>query len=355
MRICFFGIYDPGYSRNRILIKGLKSNGVEVLECSSRTKGIKKYLELIKKHRSLKGKYDLMFVAFPGYQATILAKLLTRKKIIFDSFFSIHEASVYDRQVVSPNSLKAKYYWLLDWLSCKLADKILLDTNANIEYFVKEFKLDKEKFIRVFVGTDSDIFYPREISKEHDFLIHFHGNFIPLQGTEYIAKAIGLLKNENITFQVIGRGQDYDKTREIIDSLNLKNVIWIDKVPYEELPLYISKADICLGGFGDTQKAKNVSMNKLFEYMACEKPIITGGSLGTREFLRDGETAVFTERANAEAIAKAVIKLKSNLDLRNVLGKNARKDLIEKFTPQIIVKDLITNLKPLFEQKNDTL
>ena len=32
MRVLYFGLYDPDYARNRVLISGLKKNGVDVIE-----------------------------------------------------------------------------------------------------------------------------------------------------------------------------------------------------------------------------------------------------------------------------------------------------------------------------------
>jgi len=41
MTICYFGDYNSNYSRNRVIIKGLKENGVNVLECNVGEKGKK--------------------------------------------------------------------------------------------------------------------------------------------------------------------------------------------------------------------------------------------------------------------------------------------------------------------------
>jgi len=145
MTICYFGFYNSEYSRNRILINGLHQNGVKILECQTNLKGISKYFDLIKKYHQIKKQHhDIIIVGYPGYQATILAKFITKKPIIFDAFTSLYDSVVLDRQLVKPKSLKALYYWFLDWLSCKLADKILLDTNTNIEYFVKTFGIKKK-------------------------------------------------------------------------------------------------------------------------------------------------------------------------------------------------------------------
>jgi len=162
IKICYFGIYNPNYSRNRVLIKGLGENNVEIVECNDRTFGFRKYLNLARKHHRLNKDYDILLVAFPGWPVMWLAKILSRKLIVYDAFLSVHESQVKDRKNYSSNSLKAKYYWLLDWLSCKLADKILLDTNEHIKYFVKEFGIKKDKFIKVLIGADDSVFYPRK-------------------------------------------------------------------------------------------------------------------------------------------------------------------------------------------------
>ena len=33
IKVCYFGTYRAAYSRNKIMIEGLRRNGVEVLEC----------------------------------------------------------------------------------------------------------------------------------------------------------------------------------------------------------------------------------------------------------------------------------------------------------------------------------
>jgi glycosyltransferase involved in cell wall biosynthesis len=342
MIVCYFGFYDPNYSRNRILIKGLRQNGVEIIECNSRLRGLAKYLELIKKHFKIRKNYDVMIVGFPGYQTVILAKFLTKKPVIFDAFTSIYDSMVYDRQLARPGSLMAEYYWLLDWASCKLANKILLDTNANIEYFVKNFKINRSKFLRVFVGSDNEVFYPLEQKSKHDyFLVHFHGYYIPLQGIEYIIRAAKILEKENIKFNLIGRGQIYENIRKLAEELKVENINFIDSVPYEELKNYIAEADICLGIFGVTEKAQRVIPNKIYEYLAVGRPVITGDSPSIRELFNDQQEIVFCKMGDAEYLAKKILELKENSQLRDIIAKNGHDFFIKNLIPIKIVKDLI--------------
>ena len=166
MTICYFGTYKPGDSRNRVLIKGLKENGVEIIECRVNFKGWKKYLglirDLIRKHKKIKDKYDIMIVGYPSEFMVPIAKILSKKPIIFDAFISR-----YNTEREKGRLLRAKLYWLMDWLSCKLANLVLLDTNRHIEYFVSKYYLDKRKFRRIFVGTDNQIFKPLSRKKKN--------------------------------------------------------------------------------------------------------------------------------------------------------------------------------------------
>jgi len=249
---------------------------------------------------------------------------------------------VYDRRLARPRSLRAIYYWLLDWLSCKLADKILLDTNANIEYFVKTFKINRSKFLRVFVGSDNEVFYPLEQKFEYDyFLVHFHGCYIPLQGIEYIIRAAKILEKENMKFNLIGRGQTYENIRRLVEELKVENINFIDSVPYEELKNYIAEANICLGIFGTTEKAQRVIPNKVYEYLAMGCPVITGDSPAVRELFNDQQEMVFCKMGDADNLAKKILELKDNSQLRNTIAKNGYNKFINNLTPKILGEQLL--------------
>ncbi len=343
MTVCFFGIYKPDYSRNRVLIRGLKENGVKVIECNAKNEGgICKYLILIKKHWQIRKKYNAMIVGFPGYHTVILAKLLTRKKIILDIFFSIYDSEVWDRENINPRSLKAGYYWILDWIACRLADKILLDTNTHIDYFIKTFKAKKGKFVRIFVGSDDKTIRPMQAKEEVNknyFLVHFHGIATPLQGTKYILQAANLLKNENIKFNIIGI-----KRRDPILSVIHKNVNFINYVPYEKLKNYIAKADICLGIFGDTKKAERVIPNKVYEALACRKPVISGDSRAIKELLTHKKNCFLCKLANPADLAQAILILKNNTELRNGIANNGYSLFKECLLPKKLTKKLVNYL-----------
>src|SRR3989339_268692 len=320
MRICYFGIYDQKYSRNRILINGLRKNGVEITECHSNQQGIGKYVDLIKKHRQVKDKYDLMIVGFPGPQAMILARFLSRKKIVFDAFASLYDSVYGENNKSIFSNARAFYFFFLDKSACLFADKILLDTNSHIDYYVQRFKIKKEKFIRIFVGSDDSITYPQkeEDNGKEEFLVHFHGLYTPLQGVEHIIGAAEILKDENIKF--------------------------FSCIPYENLGAYMQKADVCLGIFGGTDKAMRVIPNKLYEALAMRRAVITGISDTIQELLTDKENVLLCKMSSAEDLAGKILELKNNAELRTKIAENGYRVFKERLFPKAIAKDLIKYL-----------
>lgn len=344
MRILYFGTYNPNYSRNRILMKGLKANGVEIVECRASAKDGLKYLKLM--WRFLRSpRFDLMVVGFPGQEVMFLARLITRKPIVFDAFTSHYGGYILDRKYYSKTSWRAKYYRFLDAWSCKLANLVLLDTNAHVDFFVKEFKLDRKRFLRVFVGADSDVFYPIEVSKDTDkFLVHFHGHYIPLQGIKYIIEAAKLVENEDIHFNIIGNGQTFRNDLKLAESLGVGNISFIEPVPYRELSLFMAKADVCLGIFGDSPKTDLVIPNKVYEAMAMGKAIVTADTPAVRELLSDKENVLLCRKADAKDLADKIKLLKNSPDIGGIIGKGARKLFEDNLTEHFLVSGLLKNI-----------
>lgn len=339
LRVLCFGSYNPRYPRSRVIIKGLTKNNVKVIECNYQSKTWLKYLGLFKKYKS---DYDVTIVCHPGHLDVPLAKVLTTlsiKPLVFDAFISLYDTNVFDRKLVKEGSIKSKFYFYADKLACILSDLILLDTKEHIKYFYKTFGIEKERFRRVFIGADDDVFYPRKIQREEDsFVVAFHGTFIPLQGIQYIVKAARLLEDKkDIKFEVLGGGQTYPRIIALCKRLNVKNILFKKPVKYEEVPNFVARGDVCLGIFGDTAKARRVISNKVFEILAMRKPLVTGDTPAIKESgLINRKHALLVEMAKPKAIANAILELKANEKLRRSIAKNGYALFRENFTPKVI-------------------
>ena len=343
MRVLFFGVYDPNYARNWVLINGLRKNGIDVLELRQKP-GRFALFKLFFKYLKFKKNYDAMIVGFPGQEAMFLARLLIwRKPVIFDAFTSHYGGYILDRKRWSKKSIRACYFKFLDRWSCKLADAVLLDNDAHINFFVKEFNLPKGKFRRIWIGANDENFKPLEGVRSSDdkFRVIFFGTYVPLQGAEYIVRAAKLLEREkNIVFYFFGNGQDREKTARLASELNLKNIIFKDMLTPEELKLEIAKSDVSLGLFGDTPKTPLVIPNKVYEALAMKQPVITADTKAIRE-LFDENDMYLVKPANPEELAGAIIKLKDNPGLRDKLAENGHNKFKENASHQILGERLL--------------
>lgn len=341
MKILYFGSYKPSYSRNKIILNGLRENGVTVVECNDRSPNILRFFKLFIKYIRLEKDYDFMIVGFPGQEVMFLARLLTRKPIIFDVFTSHYMGYILDRKYFLKDSWRAKYYRFLDTWSCRLADVIILDTQAHIDFFVEEFNLLPSKFKRVWLGADPVLHHPRPKSDSNNFSALFWGSFIPLQGVEHIISAAKILEKESVTFNLIGFGQTHEDNKKLAERLGLKNVNFLGRVSDEVLVDYIRDADICLGTFSDSLKADITIQNKIFEALASKKTIITEETSSIRELLNDHEGVVFCCKANAEDLVDKIRFLKKNPILNQEIALRGYNLFQERLTAKKITENLV--------------
>jgi len=194
----------------------------------------------------------------------------------------------------------------------------------------------REKFRRIFLGADEETFVPIPGADERDdgsFLVFFYGKFTPLQGIPYILRAAAILKDRcDIRFEIVGSGQLSEEMAGLAEGLGLKRVEFIDWVPYTELPSHIARADVCLGIFGDTEKAKRGVPVKAFDALAMGRPLINGDTKAAREVLDHGESAWLVPMANEEALARAILQIKNDERLRRKLAQGARKVFLERYS-----------------------
>lgn len=379
MRVCYFGTYDETFPRNKVIIQGLLENGVQVIKCQANiwsgtqdkideVKGLKRnplrpsllrracgsYIKLIKEYRKC-GPYDVMVVGYAGHLDMVLAWILARvrrKPLAFDAFLSLYSTVVEDRKLAGPRSPLALGLWLVDKLSCSLADMVFLDTEAHIKWFSKRFGLKMERFRRVLMGAD--VQQPRGQDPPLEtpgrpFKVVYFGNFIPLHGVEYILGAAReLLGHPDTVFELIGEGQTLNDAQRIAQEQGLSNVTFVHGwLPPEYLADFVRRADVCLGVFGTGQKADMVIPQKVVFSAALGRPVLTRDSQAIREVFTPGLNIMVCRAGSPQSLAAALLALKRDDSLRNHLAQNGQWLVQEKLSTQAIgkvVKEHLTTL-----------
>ena len=313
LTICYFGNYNPAYNRTTVILLGLKRLGVTVVHCRTEKIGFAGLVELWRKHRHLRGTYDIMIVGFGDcLWGPVLGKLLSNVPVIWEPLISRYDAWILDRKLAANISLKSAYYWSLDWLSAHIVDMIVLDTFSHIRYFHEEFHVPNEKMIRAVVGANDEIYQPKEKSKQSEFFeVEFHGKYIPLHGSEVLVRAAKLLEHDGVHVTMIGGGQEGKSTRAVADMIGVTNVTFLPAMSAHETEPYVRNADLCVGHLGNVPRIARSAPNKLYEAAAAARVSINVNSEAIRELFIPGVNIIGVKPFDPEDVARAIRELKA--------------------------------------------
>ncbi|HET8760893.1 MAG TPA: glycosyltransferase family 4 protein [Nitrospiria bacterium] len=371
--MCYFGTYSAGagYPVNRVLIEGLRRAGATVWECRAgaaddgeeRWKSAQGPLAWLRGAGRMAVAWirlvarwisgpptDVVIVGYLGHLDVFLARLLTRRPVALNALLSLHDTVVRDRGLASERSLAARLLRGIDRSACRAADLVLLDTNAHIAYFREQFGLDHARFLRVPVGSDRSG-RPAAIGPSGASVrVLFVGTFIPLHGVRTIVAAAQRVEQRglDIRFRLIGRGQEFAGAAELVGREGLTRVElvdrWINGDAYER---ELAAADICLGIFGATDKARRVIPSKVYDALAAGRPLITADTPAARELLTHGVDAWLCPPDDPAALADALATLAGDRALRARLAEGARRTYEARCSPDAIGRDVLVALERL--------
>jgi glycosyltransferase involved in cell wall biosynthesis len=337
MNVCYFGNYNKDHTRNQILLEAFKKQNIKLFECNATDKKrSQRWIKLVFKFIKIYRKIDIIFLGPIGHFDVLIAYALGkifRKKVVIDIFVSLYDTEVKDRKRVRADSNYGRFLWRYDQIACNLPDIVLVDTIEHKKYFIEEFNAKLEKIKILPIGA-IDIFEieknpPKDKISNSKFTVLFYGSYIPLHGIEYIIEAAEKLKNKPIQFQLIGNGQTYALIKKLSDEKKLSNVKFIETQPIKDLIEYIDDADICLGIFGDTEKAKRVVPNKIYQCIARGKCIITQKTKAVEEIFIDKKDIILSEN---DEISDSILYMYKNKDLIRKCGNNARSLFMKNYT-----------------------
>jgi glycosyltransferase involved in cell wall biosynthesis len=371
VRVLYFGTYSTaeGYPRNRVLIEGLRRSGIEVVTCheefwadaadkiSGATAGrpttALRYLGAWWRlaRRYLKAPdHDVVVVGYTGQVDIFLARLLNLlrgRPVVLDAFLSLHDTLVADRGLVAERGVLAALLRWLDSTSCRLADLVLLDTDAHIHHFERATGLPRRRFTRLFVGEDDREFRPAPPPPPTDDLrVLWFGTYVPLQGVDVVLGAAERLAGEGVRFRMVGRGQQLDEFRERAERLDRVTLLprWISS---EELVAEIAVSDVSLGIFGTTGKAMRVIPCKVYDALAVGRAVVTADTPGARELLADGRDSLLVPPGDPDALARAIRRLAGDHDLRRRIAAGGHETFRTRASPDALGREFGDLLRAL--------
>lgn len=310
MRVVVWGTYDVGKPRTRILLAGLQAAGVEIEQIHSDIwRGVEDKSQLTALRRmgfALRwlfaypvlifryfrcAKHDAVLVPYLGQLDVLVLWPLTRLRrvpVVWDMFISLYDTVVQDRALASAKGLLGRLLWLLEWCGCRAADLVLMDTGPHARSVESQFALLPGQVGWVPVGVEPSAF-PRQAARSPHKVpvrILFYGQMIPLHGISTILAAAADPRGQAWHWQLIGTGQQAHKIAEFIDHGAADNVSWQEWVAYDDLQAHLGANDICLGIFGDSDKAAAVVPNKVYQAISAGRSVVTRASPAMDDLLQ---------------------------------------------------------------------
>jgi len=362
LKVCYFGTYREKYSRNQIMIAGLRRNGVQVIEChESLWQGVEDrvqaasggwlrpgfiirviytYWNLLRAYLKIDD-YDIMVLGYPGQMDVYLARVLTwlrGKPLVLDVFMSIYLIAL-ERSLTGKHPVTARMIYWLEKTACLLPDLLIIDTAEYVQWFKKTYGLDPDRFRLVPTGADDRIFQPIERVGSDDglFRVIYYGTFIPNHGVKYIVEAARILQDTpEIHFELIGEGPTKLNAVALVEKYELGNVTFLGWVDKQDLPRRVAEADVCLGVFGTTPQSLMTIQNKIYEGLAMGRPVVTGESPTIRRAFVHERHLYLCDRAHPQALANAILRLYNDPALRQALAQAGYDYYVRNFTVERI-------------------
>jgi len=303
-------------------------------------------------------KYDVVVGTSPQFFTAVSAHIIGKIKGI---------PFVFELRDIWPESIRAVGAMqesvilnIFEWIELYLyrkANKIVAVTHAFKANLVGR-GIRSYKISVVRNGVDLDRFRAQPKDKRLEERLNLKGTFnVGYIGThglahalETIVDAANIFEKElgdqynNIQFILIGSGANKNSVKKYSDELRLKNIIFINSVPKEEVVRYWSILDLAVVHLKNTPLFKSVIPSKIFESMGMGIPILHGVNGESAEIVKDTQTGMVFQPENATELVKAICYLH---DHPIILSDYKRNCIIaaEKFNRVHLAADMISILK----------
>ena len=212
---------------------------------------------------------------------------------------------------------------------------------------LQDYSVDGAKIRVVANGVDPQKFKPvddaaaarRQFGLGDEPCVLFVGSLIPRKGLPFLVKAAEkIVKDGGETkFVIVGEGPLKSQLLGAVEAANLSgNFKFLGNVKEGMLAALYNCADVFV--LPSIQEGQGIV---LLEAEASAKPVVAFDVGGVKEAVRDGETGLLVKSGDADGLAEAVMRLLSDKVLREKMGANGRKLVLENFTWDVCARKML--------------
>lgn len=212
------------------------------------------------------------------------------------------------------------------------AEKIKVVTNgANLELYSQQ-------------EQNGDL--RKELGLDDKFVIAYIGTHGMAHSLDFIVESLAKIDDRNIHFLFIGDGAMKSTVVERAAQLELTNITFLDPIPKDEVPHYLSSCDASLAPLKKSDTFKTVIPSKIFEASAMGKPTLLGVEGQAQEIIESYPAGLCFEPENMQDFLEKTVRLKNDRQLYSQLQDGCR-CLAQDFDRQVLADRMLEIMREL--------
>lgn len=234
--------------------------------------------------------------------------------------------------------------WQHRWLHT--AGKTIVLGRCMREHLTQQYRMRPEQIEVISIGADPDEVAPmskssrfREVNGLDGFVALYSGNFGRYHNFDAILDAARTLQEirEDITFVLVGAGAQQQHIAQRISAEKLCNVRMFPFVPQEEYADLLASADVSLVTLEPGMEGICVP-SKFYSILASGRPAVAMVSPSSEVALviTEAQCGLQLDQQDSNGLVGALIRLADNPAELVMMGHNARRTLMERFTARHI-------------------
>ena len=303
---------------------------------------------------------DVVIASSPTLFSAVAGRYMARRhraKFVLE-VRDLWPAAIVELGVISNPLLVKPLEALESWLY-RSADAIVSVTRSFTQT-LQERGIHPRKLHTVTNGVDETFFYPRESARLLRNREELRDKFIVLYaGAHGICQRLGsvlevakrLKGRREIAFVFVGEGAEKAQLIETARAEGLENVHFFPSVTKADMPDLYSEADACLVPLRNVALFQTFLPSKMFEIMACERPIIGSVEGEAAELLRESGGALVVEPEDVQGIQACVQALAGDRALGRSLGERGRQYVVQNYTRARLAEKYLHILEELTFRK----
>jgi glycosyltransferase involved in cell wall biosynthesis len=238
-------------------------------------------------------------------------------------------------------------------LQYEIADRIAVQSPANLEYFAREFQTQRYRlevlynWMSLQVDHLPQTNYRAQLGLQGKVVFVYGGNLGVAQDVDNIVRlAQGLAHHDHIRFLLVGEGSEVPRLKGLLAEKRLQNIQILQAVSPPEYLALLSEFDVGLLSLDQRLKTQNVP-GKLLGYMYWSKPTLASINPGNDlfEILEEDQAGLCLLNGDDDGLCAAALRLANEPDLRCRMGKNARTLLERLFSVEAAVAQIMNHFQ----------